>query len=97
MEDEGTMMRRRPCPEETICDDAREDERDETKQRLSLFRCTPETSTVGTRKGHSSQLLIQGWQHFSNSLGAPVLLGMLLNEAALPPLQSLLDGPSTVF
>ncbi|KAK9121460.1 hypothetical protein Syun_019077 [Stephania yunnanensis] len=36
MEDEGTMMRRRPCPEEMICNDAREDERDETKQRLSL-------------------------------------------------------------
>ena len=32
-----------------------------------------------------------------NTLAAPVLLGMMLNEAALPPLQSLLDGPSTVF
>ena len=31
------------------------------------------------------------------TLAAPVLLGMMLNEAALPPLQSLLDGPSTVF
>ena len=35
-------------------------------------------------------------KHFS-TLAAPVLLGMILNEAALPPLQSLLDGPSTVF
>lgn len=32
-----------------------------------------------------------------NTLAAPVLLGIMLNEAALPPLQSLLDGPSTVF
>ena len=31
------------------------------------------------------------------TLAAPVLLGMMLNEAALPPLQSLADGPSTVF
>jgi hypothetical protein len=26
-----------------------------------------------------------------------VLLGIMLKEAALPPLQSLLEGPSTVF
>ena len=32
-----------------------------------------------------------------STLAAPVLLGMMLKEAALPPLQSLLDGPSTVF
>ena len=32
-----------------------------------------------------------------NTLAAPVLLGMMLNEAALPPLQSFIDGPSTVF
>jgi hypothetical protein len=30
-------------------------------------------------------------------LAAPVLLGMMLKLAALPPLQSLLEGPSTVF
>jgi len=30
-------------------------------------------------------------------LAAPVLLGMMLKLAALPPLQSLADGPSTVF
>lgn len=30
-------------------------------------------------------------------MAAPVVLGIMLNEAALPPLQSLLDGPSTVF
>lgn len=30
-------------------------------------------------------------------MAAPVLLGIMLKEAALPPLQSLLDGPSTVF
>lgn len=32
-----------------------------------------------------------------NTLAAPVLLGMMLKEAALPPLQSLAEGPSTVF
>ena len=32
-----------------------------------------------------------------HTLAAPVLLGIMLKEAALPPLQSLLDGPSTVF
>lgn len=32
-----------------------------------------------------------------DTLAAPVLLGIILKEAALPPLQSLLDGPSTVF
>jgi len=31
-----------------------------------------------------------------DTLAAPVLLGIILKEAALPPLQSLLDGPSTV-
>jgi hypothetical protein len=31
------------------------------------------------------------------TLAAPVLLGMILKEAALPPLQSFFDGPSTVF
>jgi hypothetical protein len=31
------------------------------------------------------------------TLAAPVLLGMMLKLAALPPLQSLLEGPSTVF
>jgi len=30
-------------------------------------------------------------------LAAPVLLGIMLKLAALPPLQSLADGPSTVF
>lgn len=30
-------------------------------------------------------------------MAAPVLLGMMLKLAALPPLQSLLEGPSTVF
>jgi hypothetical protein len=32
-----------------------------------------------------------------NTLAAPVLLGMMLKLAALPPLQSLAEGPSTVF
>jgi len=32
-----------------------------------------------------------------DTLAAPVLLGMMLQEAALPPLQSFIDGPSTVF
>lgn len=31
------------------------------------------------------------------TFAAPVLLGMMLKLAALPPLQSLLEGPSTVF
>jgi hypothetical protein len=31
------------------------------------------------------------------TFAAPVLLGMILNEAALPPLQSFEEGPSTVF
>ena len=32
-----------------------------------------------------------------NTFAAPVLLGIMLKEAALPPLQSFIDGPSTVF
>lgn len=32
-----------------------------------------------------------------DTLAAPVLLGIMLKLAARPPLQSLLDGPSTVF
>jgi hypothetical protein len=32
-----------------------------------------------------------------HTLAAPVLLGMMLKLAALPPLQSLAEGPSTVF
>jgi hypothetical protein len=51
---------------------------------------------------------ISAWQERSNracttlracehTLAAPVLLGMMLKLAALPPLQSLAEGPSTVF
>lgn len=35
--------------------------------------------------------------HCINTLAAPVLLGIMLKAAALPPLQSFCDGPSTVF
>jgi hypothetical protein len=35
--------------------------------------------------------------NLSYTLAAPVLLGMMLKLAALPPLQSLDEGPSTVF
>ena len=37
------------------------------------------------------------YSHMLDTLAAPVLLGMMLQEAALPPLQSFIDGPSTVF
>lgn len=41
--------------------------------------------------------LLNMLDQFAGTLAAPVLLGMILNEAALPPLQSLAEGPSTVF
>ena len=34
---------------------------------------------------------------YNKTLAAPVELGMMLCPAALPPLQSLAEGPSTVF
>jgi hypothetical protein len=50
-------------------------------------RIIPSNCTQDNRKGKLNSL----------TLAAPVLLGMMLKLAALPPLQSLLEGPSTVF
>jgi hypothetical protein len=45
------------------------------------------------QKQYSMHDIISLW----HTLAAPVLLGMMLKLAALPPLQSLAEGPSTVF
>lgn len=37
------------------------------------------------------------YRPYVNTLAAPVLLGMMLWAAARPPLQSFIEGPSTVF
>lgn len=60
-------------------------------------RSTTETPTVGTQNDIPVNLSFSSGRTFPTALAVPMLLGMMLKEAALSPLQSLLDGPSTVF
>lgn len=48
-------------------------------------------------KQNEPRLNLQAARKMMCTLAAPVLLGIILKEAALPPLQSFIDGPSTVF
>src|SRR5262252_6764241 len=55
------------------------------------------TFTVGTRKAIPVNLPLSSGITLPTALAAPVLEGMILEAAARPPRQSLLEGPSTVF
>src|SRR5580658_8053042 len=64
---------------------------------VRTVRSTTETSTVGTRNDMPVSLPLVVGNTSPTALAAPVVLGMMLMEAARPPRQSFLDGPSTVF
>ncbi|KAH3687774.1 hypothetical protein WICPIJ_001237 [Wickerhamomyces pijperi] len=55
------------------------------------------TSVVGTLKDKPVNLPFNSGITLPTALAAPVEDGIMLPEAVLPPLQSLWDGPSTVF
>ena len=64
---------------------------------VRTVRSTTETSAVGMRKDMPVSLPLVEGNTSPTALAAPVVLGIMLIEAARPPRQSFLDGPSTVF
>ena len=60
-------------------------------------KSTTETSKVGTRIEIPVNLPLSSGITLPTAFAAPVDDGMILPEAARPPLQSFKDGPSTVF
>src|SRR5512136_736276 len=60
-------------------------------------RSTTDTSGVGTRKDMPVIFPFKEGSTSPTAFAAPVVEGMMLMAAALPPLQSFLEGPSTVF
>ena len=58
---------------------------------------TAETSKVGTRIDIPVNLPFNSGITLPTALAAPVDEGIMLPEAARPPLQSFIEGPSTVF
>src|SRR5215472_4119347 len=60
-------------------------------------RSTTETFTVGTRNAIPVNLPSSSGITLPTAWAAPVLEGMIFVEAARPPRQSFLEGPSTVF
>ena len=60
-------------------------------------KSTTETSTVGTLNAIPVNLPFKLGITLPTALAAPVEDGMILENAALPPLQSFIDGPSTIF
>merc|ERR1712061_457368 len=60
-------------------------------------RSTTETSGVGTRKAMPVSLPLRSGMTLPTALAAPVDEGMMFWPAPRPPLQSLAEGPSTVF
>src|SRR5215471_6354238 len=60
-------------------------------------KSTTDTFTVGTRNDIPVNLPLSSGITLPTALAAPVLEGMMLEAAARPPRQSLLEGPSTVF
>src|SRR5690606_16570580 len=60
-------------------------------------RSTTETSAVGTLKAIPVNLPSREGITLVTALAAPVDAGIMFNKALLPPLQSFLDGPSTVI
>ena len=59
-------------------------------------KSTTETSAVGTRKAIPVSLPLSSGITLPTALAAPVVEGMMLQRAERPPLQSFLEGPSTV-
>ena len=64
---------------------------------MRTVRSTTETSKVGTRNAIPVSLPLTSGITRAQALAAPVEEGMMLPAAARPPLQSLAEGPSTVF
>merc|ERR1711915_404901 len=60
-------------------------------------RSTTDTSGVGTLKAMPVSLPLSSGMTLPTALAAPVEEGMMFCPAPRPPLQSLADGPSTVF
>ena len=60
-------------------------------------KSTTETSKVGTLNDIPVSFPSSSGITLPTALAAPVEDGIMLPAAALPPLQSLCDGPSTVF
>ena len=60
-------------------------------------RSTTETSRVGTRIDIPVSLPFSSGITLPTAFAAPVDEGMMLPEAARPPRQSFIEGPSTVF
>src|SRR5262249_28070448 len=60
-------------------------------------KSTTETLVVATRNAMPVSLPLRSGMTLPTALAAPVVEGMIFVEAARPPLQSFLDGPSTVF
>lgn len=60
-------------------------------------KSTTDTSWVGTRKAIPVSLPFKLGMTFPTALAAPVEEGMMFPLTARPPLQSFIEGPSTVF
>src|SRR6185436_21084225 len=60
-------------------------------------KSTTETSAVGTRKDMPVNLPLRAGITLPTALAAPVLEGIMFDEAPRPPRQSFFEGPSTVF
>ena len=64
---------------------------------VRTVRSTTETSAVGMRNAMPVSLPLVTGNTSPTAFAAPVVEGMMLMDAARPPRQSFLDGPSTVF
>ena len=60
-------------------------------------KSTTETSTVGTLNDIPVNFPLNSGITFPTAFAAPVVEGIMFALAALPPLQSFLEAPSTVF
>ncbi len=60
-------------------------------------KSTTDTSTVGTLNDIPVNFPFSSGITFPTAFAAPVDDGIILADAALPPLQSFFDAPSTVF
>ena len=63
----------------------------------TTVKSTTETSEVGTRKAIPVNLPFNTGNTLPTALAAPVEEGMMFSRIPRPPLQSFLEGPSTVF
>src|SRR5690349_5533343 len=60
-------------------------------------KSTTETSAVGTRKDMPVSFPLRAGITLPTALAAPVLEGIMFDDAPRPPRQSFFEGPSTVF